>query len=414
MIERFVARLCRIKILCVVGVLSLVLSSIGATAQAARQQAPTPIKIGFSLSLTGDFSADGLAFQQGYNLWAADINRQGGLLGRPVQLVLLSDASSTTQVVTDYQKLINVDHVDLLFGPFSSLLTKPASVVANRYGYALVEGAGGGPSVFTRGLHNLFDVSLPVANLLVSFANYMVAMPPSVRPRSAAYATEDDPFTQPQIDVARKIMEKGGIKTAYYTVYPSETTDYTPIADRVIASHAQVGVFGTLLNDIVAFMQAFRQQHYNPQALIATAGPDQGSQFIKAVGLANTEGVFVPNGWYPEVNNFGNQVMVREYLKKYGGTAAAISSDVAEAYAVGQVVAQAVTKNHSLDNAKLIAELHSGDTFNSVQGPVRFDPTGQNVAAQAYLFQWQHGNLVPVFPASQAKAKPEYPKPAWH
>ncbi|HWE62742.1 MAG TPA: ABC transporter substrate-binding protein, partial [Chloroflexota bacterium] len=130
--------------------------------------------------------------------------------------------------------------------------------------------------------------------------------------------------------------------------------------------------------------------------------------------LPNTEGVFVPNGWYPGVNNYQNKAMVQEYLKKYGGTPASISSDVAEAYAVGQVVAQAVTKTHSLDNAKLIAELHSGDTFKSVQGPVRFDATGQNTAAQAYLFQWQHGNLVPVFPASQAQAKPEYPKPNWH
>lgn len=414
MIERFVARHVRIKILGIVGILGLVLSSMGGAAQAARQHAQAPIKIGFSLSLTGDFSADGQAFKQGYDLWAADVNRHGGLLGRPVQLVLLSDASSAVQTTTDYQKLISVDHVDLLFGPFSTLLTKPASVVANRYGYALVEGAGGGPSVFTQGLHNVFDVSLPVANLLISFANYIISLPPSMRPKTAAYATEDDPFTQPQIDVARKILEKGGIKTAYYTVYPSETTDYTPIADRVIAAHAEVDVFGTLLPDIVAFMQAFRQQHYNPRALIATAGPDQGAQFIKAVGLANTEGVFVPNGWYPGVDNYQNKTMVQEYLKQYGGTPDAISADVAEAYAVGQVVAQAVIKIHSLDNAKLIAELHSGDTFKSVQGPVRFDPTGQNVAAQAYLFQWQHGTLLPVFPAAQAKAKPEYPKPNWH
>ncbi len=414
MIERSVARRGRIRILCIAGAISLVMSSLGATAQAARQHAPTPIKIGFSLSLTGDFSADGLAFQQGYKLWADDVNKHGGLLGRPVQLVLLSDASSAVQTTTDYQKLINVDRVDLLFGPFSSLLTKPASVVAHRYGYALVEGAGGGPSVFTQGLNNLFDVSLPVANLLVSFSKYINAMPAATRPKTAAYATQDDPFTQPQIDVARGILEKGGIKTVYYTVYPAETTDYNPIADRIINSHAQVTVFGTLLPDIVAFMQAFRQQHFNPQAMIATAGPDQGAQFIKAVGLANTEGMFVPNGWYPSADNYQNHAMVAAYLKKYGGTPDAISADVPEAYAVGQVVAQAVTKNQSLDNAKLIATLHSGMTFNSVQGAVRFDSTGQNVAAQAYLFQWQHGKLVRVFPASSGTSKPEFPKPNWH
>ncbi len=120
-----------------------------------------PIKIGVSLSLSGDFSADGKAFQQGYQLWADDVNAHGGLLGRQVKLIFLSDASSPQQVTTNYQTLITQDKVDLVFGPFSTLLTKPASVIANRYGYAMVEGAGGGPSVFTQGLHNVFDVSLP-------------------------------------------------------------------------------------------------------------------------------------------------------------------------------------------------------------------------------------------------------------
>jgi branched-chain amino acid transport system substrate-binding protein len=105
--------------------------------------------------------------------------------------------------------------------------------------------------------------------------------------------------------------------------------------------------------------------------------------------------------------------MVNAYLAKYHGTAADISSDVPEAYSVGEVVQAAVTKNHSLDNGKLIQELHSGDTFQSVQGPVKFDSTGQNTAAVAYLFQWQNGNLIPVYPASIATAAPEFPKPNW-
>jgi branched-chain amino acid transport system substrate-binding protein len=105
--------------------------------------------------------------------------------------------------------------------------------------------------------------------------------------------------------------------------------------------------------------------------------------------------------------------MVNAYLTKYGGTAADISSDVAEGYSVGEVVQQAVTKNKSLDNGKLIQELHSADTFQSVQGPVKFDSSGQNTSAVAYLFQWQNGNLVPVFPASIATAQPEFPKPNW-
>jgi branched-chain amino acid transport system substrate-binding protein len=395
------------------GVLACLALTLAACSPGGGSGSQGPIKIGVSLSLTGDFSEDGKAFQQGYQLWADDVNAKGGLLGRKVQLVILSDASSPQQVTTNYQTLITQDKVDLIFGPFSTSLTKPASVIANRYGYALVEGAGGGPSVFTRGLNNVFDVSLPVANNLNSFAHYVAALPADKRPKTAAYATQDDPFTQPQVDSAKAILEAAGVTTSYYKVYPAETTDFTPIAAGIIASKADVVVTGTLLPDVSAFIQDFHQQHYNPQALIATAGPDQGTQFLQAVGGADVaEGVLVPNGWYPDLNATGNQQMVQEYIKKYGGDKSGISSDVPEAYSVGQVVAQAVTQNNSLDQAKLISTLHSG-TFQSVQGSVKFDSTGQNTDAVAYLFQWQSGQLIPVYPANVAQASPQYPKKNW-
>src|SRR5207237_4546838 len=213
----------------------------------------------------------------------------------------------------------------------------------------------------------------------------------------------------------RALMEKGGVKTVSNKVYQSETTDYTPIAQKMIASGAQVIVTGTLLNDIVAYIQAFKQQKFNPMAIIATAGPDQGKQFTDAIGgPAAAEGVFVPNGgWYPTINTPDNAKMVSDYLAKYGGTADGISSDVAEAFAVGQVLQQAATKINSIDNAKIIAELHSGDTFQSVQGPVKFNDRGENILATGYLFQWQKGSLVSVYPANQATASPEFPKPNW-
>jgi branched-chain amino acid transport system substrate-binding protein len=128
----------------------------------------------------------------------------------------------------------------------------------------------------------------------------------------------------------------------------------------------------------------------------------------------------VPNGWYPTANNPGNADMIKAYIAQYGGTAAEVSSDVPEAYSVGEVTAQAVTKNGSLDQKKLIAELHSG-TFDSVQGKVKFDPTGQNVDAFSFVFQWQGKDLVPFKPDSNGLLAPvspetrniEYPKKSW-
>src|SRR5260370_5501892 len=196
-----------------IAIMALVGLSAGCGQSTPGFQNEKPIKIGLSYSTSSDCSADGPASKQGYQLWADTINKNGGLLGRPVQLVAIPDNSDPAKVAANYQQLIAVDHVDLVFGPFSTLLTKSASVVANKYGYAMVEESGGCPTVFNRGLNNIFDVCLPVANNLVTFAYYILSLPQVHRPKTASYATEDDPFTQPQVDLARHLLETGGVIT---------------------------------------------------------------------------------------------------------------------------------------------------------------------------------------------------------
>ena len=388
-------------------------SSGSATSSSASK---SPVTVGASLSLSGDFSADGQAFEKGYQLWAADINAAGGLLGHPVKLDIVSDASSPAQVVTNYEKLISSDHDQLVFGPFSTLLTVPSSKVVNRFGYAFVEGAGGAPAAFGNGLHNIFDVSLPVIDNLVPFAHWLATLPASERPKTAALATSNDPFTQPQFPAAIKILQSAGIKIVYNKVFPAEVTDYAPIATSVASTKADAFLLGSVdVPTVSAFIHTFIQQHYNPKAFIATAGPDQGAAFLKAIGgPSNAEGVMVPNGWYPGYANAASQKMVQEYVAKYGGSPSDVNADVAEAYSVGQIVAQAVAATHSLDNAKIIAYLHSPVTLSSVQGPVKFDSLGENGAAAAFAFQWQKANLVQVLPIGVTGSKPaEYPKPNW-
>src|SRR4030088_908984 len=136
----------------------LTLAACGGGGTTATPSPGTPITIGVSVSDTGDFSGDGKALQQGYDLWAQDVNAKGGLLGHRVTMKYVDDASSTQQVVTNYQALITQDRVALVFGPFSSLLTIPASAATDRYGYAFPEPAGGGPAVFKLGLHSIFFV----------------------------------------------------------------------------------------------------------------------------------------------------------------------------------------------------------------------------------------------------------------
>ena len=374
----------------------------------------SPVTIGISLSLSGDFSSDGLNFQRGYDLWAKYQNAHGGLLGHPIKLKIVSDASNPTQVVTNYEDLINLDHVPLILGPFSTLLTTPAQKVAHRFGYAFIAGAAGGPAAFVAKYNDYFDVSVPIIGQLLPFAKWLTGLPASQRPTSVAYPTSNDPFTQPMVQAAQTVIQNAGIHTVYSKVFPAEVTDFTPIADAVAASHAQVVVLGSVdVPTVSAFMQAFEQAHYSPKVFVATGGPDQGAAFEKAVGKSNTGGIMVPNVWYPGVNNALTHTMEQMYLSAYGGTASQISSDTAEAFSAGNALAAAVKGTNSLSNSKIIAWLHSGVTIPTVQGLVKFNSIGQTFGG-TFVFQWQHGGFVQVLPVGAPGSKPMlYPKPNW-
>jgi branched-chain amino acid transport system substrate-binding protein len=405
------------KLLSLVFAVVLVLAGLSACASSTNNNTTTqgPIKIGASISTSGDYANDGKVTKQAYDLWATEINKSGGLLGRQVHMDYVVDNSTPDQVTTNYTALISVHHDDLVVGPFADTLVVPAARVAHRFNYALVEGSGTGPQVFTQGLNNIFSVSLSGANYLNSFALYILSLPASERPTTAAYTGFDDPFIIPQITSAMNMLQGGGIKTVYNHLYPDETTDFTPYADKVINSGAQLAILGTFgVDDSSAFVKEFRKQHYNPQALLGVSGPDAGQQFSQAVGVKNTEGIFVPNGgWYPGSKSFGNDQFSKDFTATYGGAVSDITSDSVQAYSTVQVLQQAVEKAHSIDNTKLMQTLRSGATFNSIQGPVTFASDGQNTAAVAFLFQWQNGQLIPVYPQANAVANPEYPKKNW-
>jgi branched-chain amino acid transport system substrate-binding protein len=399
-------------------------SPAGATGTGSGSSSSAPINIGASLSLTGDFSADGQAFKQGYLLWVKDVNAAGGILGRQVKLTILDDRSDSNQVVTNYQTLINTDHVDLTFGPFSSLLTAPASAVAARNGYAFVEGAGGGPSVFetqaNQADHNVFDVSLPVADELLPFVSYIQSLGPAKdKTLTAAFPSADDPFATPPVQLAEAKLKALGVKVVYSQVFPEETSSYKPQADIVAGKKPDIVVLGsTDVPTVAAFMNEFAQVHFTPKLFIAAAGPDQGSSFIDQIKpAANATGMMVPNGWYPGYANAASEKMVAEYVASHpGSTAASVNADVAEAYSVGQVVAQAITAVGSVDNAKIIAYLHGGHTLQTVQGQVKFDSLGENANAASFVFQWQDNGskFVQVLPAGKPGSVPIIAtKPAW-
>lgn len=387
----------------------------GCSGQTTDAGSQAPIKIGASVPTTGDEAPDGAAVKQGYQLWAQIVNSKGGLLGRQIQLDFKSDNADPAQLTTNYTQLINNDHDDLLLGSFDIDPNRAAAQVALRYGYPLVDPTSGTPDFYDLKLKNLFAVSLPVARYLEGFVNYLLALPVAQRPKTVAFAGIDDPFAQSQLDYAKGLLKNKPLQiVADLPPYQAETTDFNPIAQQIVNSNADVAIIGSLsVDECVGFIKAFKQQHYNPKAMICASGPDQGAAFTQPIGTATAEGMFVPNGeWFPTVKTFGNDEFTKAYVAKYGGTAEDISNDTVQAYTAGQVLQQAVEKINSIDHAKLIQEL-STDTFDSIQGPVKFALGGANTASVAYLYQWENGHLVAVYPSSNAQANPEYPKRVW-
>lgn len=385
-----------------------------ATGEPAKTPQPTeaaPITIGASLPLTGRFSEPGTAAGRGYEVWVAMINEAGGLLGRPVELSVLDNASDQDTAVTDYEKLITVDQVDLVVGPFSSFLVIPTSEVAARYGYAFVEPAGGAPDVFNRGLTNLFFAQ-PArgAQQADPFAEYVLGLPEDIRPATFAVVSQDDPFTLGVMERLKDLLAEGGLELVFDEIYAPETTDFSALAIQVADLDPDLIVGGTVLEDSIGQIRAYQEAGYQPRGAFFTTGPSLPGPFREALGSA-TEGVFASISWFPDAAEHQNAEFVAKYIEMFGGTAGDIPEDAANAFTVGQVLQQAVENIQSVDNAALIEELHRAE-FQTVVGPLSFDEVGAPQGSFMIL-QWSGDTFVIVGPPGRVQADPVWPKPEW-
>jgi branched-chain amino acid transport system substrate-binding protein len=379
-----------------------------------------PIEVGISLPLTGQFSADGIATEHGYQLWQSDVNANGGLLGRPVQLKIVNDNSNPVTVTKDYTTLITQDHVDLTLAPFSTLLSVNAAQTTMKYKYALAAGSATGPAVFAVKDPYLFSVSVPDATEMQPFANWVAALPAGQKPTTAAYPMVSDPFADPPVSATEAFLSKHGVHTVYATnpakaVTPNATdSNLTPIADRVAAAHPQLVVLGSVdVPSLLAFVKAFQAKNYTPKIFIAASGPDQGEEFLHHIGPPNAQAIMVPDGWYGAEPNALSHVMVQDYIAKFGGTTNDINADVAEAYSAGETLAAAVTATGGLNNSSIASYLHS-HIVQTVQGPATFNMQGENTKASgsAFIFQWQNSQFLQVLPTHPGPAALAV-KPGW-
>ena len=369
-----------------------------------------PIRIGASLPLTGDFAQPGSAAGQGYEVWEEMINAEGGLLGRDVELVILDDASDQNTVVADYNRLISQEQVDLLLGTFSSLLNLPASAVAERNRMVYVEPAGGAPEIFERGFKYLFFAQPATAPHQADiFVEYIESLTENQRPRTAAYPTQDDPFTKPVIDTIQAELEGLGVETVFAQVYPPDTTNFDAIGNSISSAGPDLVAQGAVFEDGVGLIRSMQRADFNPQILFQTSAPSNSTQYSDAVGIENTEGIFYTVSWSPEADYPLNAEFVKAYDEKFGGEP---PEDAADAFAAAQVLQKAVEEVGEIDQEAIADYLHE-NPVETILGELTWDETGAP-QAEFILAQWQDGAPEVVLPEEVITSdKIVFPKPDW-
>jgi branched-chain amino acid transport system substrate-binding protein len=362
-----------------------------------------PIKIGASLPLTGEFSEPGKAARQGYEVWEALVNEQGGLIdGRPVEMVIKDDQSNQNTIVADYNALISRDQVDLLLGTFSSLLNLPASAVAERNRMLYVEPAGGAPELFDRGFSYLFFAQQATADKQGEvWANYITELPEDQRPKTAAYPTLDDPFAQPTSEGIEEILSEAGIRTVYRETYTIDNPNLDGIASALKSRNPDLVVHGATFEDGVGMVRALRKADFTPKMLYQTTAPSLGDQYSAAIGKQTTEGIFYGVSHSKEAETPGNEEFVAKYREMFGGEE--VPEDAADAYATAQVLQAAVKAVGTIERERQLelADWLRENEVDTILGPLTWDDQGRP-EGEFLVGQWQSGVPEIILPEEAA------------
>jgi branched-chain amino acid transport system substrate-binding protein len=358
-----------------------------------------PIRIGASIPLTGQFSQQGKAAEQGYKVWQQMVNANGGLLGRQVELVIKDDASDQNTVVSDYNALISKDKVDLLIGTYSSLLNLPASAVAEKNKMLYIEPAGGAPKIFERGFQYLFFSQQATADKQgKSFAEWISSLPEDQRPKTAAYPTIDDPFVAPNVKGIRDVLEAAGVKTVYSTTYAVDLSNFDTIVSAMRSKQPDLVVHGAFFDDGVGMIRAMLKANFTPHWLYQTTAPSLGDEYAKAIGAENTQGIIFAISHAPQAKTPGNAEFVAKYGEMFSGLP---PEDAADAFGAAEVLAAAVEAVGNTTDQKAMADWLRGNKVDTVLGTLSWDKDGRP-QGEFLTGQWQNNKVEYILPQNFA------------
>jgi branched-chain amino acid transport system substrate-binding protein len=368
----------------------------------AAAQSGEPIKIGFSMAMTGGLGGNGKSALLAQKIWEEDINAKGGLLGRKVKLIYYDDQSNPSTVPGIYTKLLDVDKVDIVMGGYATAMLAPAMPIVMQRKKLFIGLLG--LAVNTEFNYPNYFVMIPSGpNPKPAFTKgfFDIAMAQNPKPKTVAIVAADQEFSRNASDGARENAKALGLNIVYDKTYPPSTTDYAPIVRAIQATNPDIVVVCSYPPDSVGIVRAVNEIGFKPKMIGGgMVGPQNTAMKAQLGPLLN--GFTNYDFWLPVPKlNFPG---VDELMKKYQARAAAEGVDplgyymAPQAYAQFQVLAQAITATKTLNDDKL-ADYIRANTFKTVLGDVKFGKGGEWAEGRVLQVQFQNikGNDVDQF-----------------
>jgi branched-chain amino acid transport system substrate-binding protein len=376
-----------------VAIVALIGGSFAATRAAALPATKPPIKIGLSMSLTGPLAANGKSALLAMQIWAADVNAKGGLLGRPVKLVYYDDQSNGSTVPGIYAKLLDVDKVNLVVSGYATNMIAPAMPIVMEHGKVFI-------SLFGLAVNKQFHYAKyfsmlptgPQAEQSFTKGFFDIATAQTPRPKTVAIVGANADFSNHAMEGALANAKAADLKVVFDETYPPSTTDFTPIVEAMQATHPDLAVICSYPLDSDGMVRAINEIGFTPKmvggAMVGLQSPSIQSQLGPELN-----GFVDYNFWLPEktMQFPGVTTLMTQYRTK----AAAEGVDPLGYYMAPwgfadlQVLGEAMTATNSLDDTKLADYIHHA-TFKTVVGDVKFGADGEWATSRVLQVQF-HG-----------------------
>ena len=355
-------------------------------------RAADPIKIGLGMALTGGLSANGKPALMAIQIWKDDVNKKGGLLGRPVEVIAYDDQTNAATVPGIYTKLLEVDKVDFVVSGYGTNLIAPLMPIAIERKLTIM-GILGLANNEKYKYSNYFQIQPagpdPEANWATGF--FELAAKQNPKPQTIALVGADAEYPRHAVAGARELVKKFGFKTVYDKSYPPSTVDYTPIARAIKAVNPDVVFVASYPPDSVGMVRAAAEIGLQPKIF---GGGMVGLQYTSVMTSLGPmlNGIVNYDFWAPE------QTMmfpgIKEFFAEYHKRAKEAGVDPLGyylppyAYAAIQILGQAIEATKSLDQQKVADHIRANE-FSTIVGKVRFGANGEWAKSRVLQVQYQ-------------------------